>query len=142
MRFIIIDPRERTVRDVECKELRGAVIQSGLEPDRTDHGSFGRDETGHGYGFVVYEFGLFVPKDRQHYFALNRYLVAGTLVQYGYDQMGDTIDAKPLPTPPRWLTGDEAEAEMQAGTLDRPQQSVNGEVLWRWPEPNKIGVTP
>jgi hypothetical protein len=77
-----------------------------------------------------------VPKDEGHYFALNRYMVSGTCVVYGFDEAGDTVDAKMLPMQPRWLTGDEAEAEMQAGTLDRPKMALNGTLVWQWPGPD------
>lgn len=86
------------------------------------------------------EFGLYEPADKQHYFAVEARLYAGNAVMYAFDVKGKTVDLEAYP-PPRWFSSTEAiEDAIQHGTVVRPVVSVNGTVLWRWPEPVPKGM--
>ena len=138
MMFGIIDPERRTYRhQIEAPDVNDALVQAGLTPGKVDHGVLFRLSTRGGIGYVVYEYGMFVPAARQHYFAVGDTLIAGRTVLYEFAENGRTIDLHPdWVIAPRWFSSvEEIEAAIEAGEVRRPQMAVNGEVLWQWPQP-------
>lgn len=130
-RFIVIDAAARQVREEDHRNLVMAELSVGLKPDAVDHGTIQR-----GLGYAVYEFGLFVPADRQHYFAIGRHLIAGNCVLYAYDQIGETIDIEGFGLTVEFFSSLEAvETAIQNRRFPRPQIAVNGEPIWTWPQP-------
>jgi hypothetical protein len=130
MQFQIIDSDKASVRSFKCASLNEAMVAAGLKPGQVDFGGVCEGVT-----VVVYEFGLYVPKEKCRYFSIGRQLFVGNGVLYGHDQRGETVD---LPSPPPVIFYRDFSAVEQAigwNQIDRPQISVNGTVLWRWPEP-------
>lgn len=135
MKFTVINPKEKHMVTIDAADLKTAQEQAGL--DKVDHGLVMRDhETGAGISIVVYEFGLFVPAEEQHYFSLNGRLYAGNAVLYSFDFEGNTIDVMPPPGAPVWFDSlADVEAAIAAQAIPRPRMSINAEVIWEWPAP-------
>jgi hypothetical protein len=135
MKFGIIDPQTTRVEFVDAADLNKAKIAAGLDPDRVDHGIVWRDFQIGGTSIVVYEFGLYLPRDRARYFAIGRSLFAGPAVLYGFDAAGETVDLRELPAVFFFRDADEVERAIGTGQIGRPVMSMNDQILWRWPEP-------
>jgi hypothetical protein len=132
MQFQIIDSDKASVRSFKCATLNEAMIAAGLEPGHVDFGSVGEN-----ISIVVFEFGLFLPREKARFFSIQRALFVGNAVLFGHDQRGETVD---LPSPPPVMFYRDHLAVEQAinwNQIDRPQIAVNGTVLWRWPEARK-----
>jgi hypothetical protein len=137
----IIDPASLRCDIVDVKDVREAVIQAGLHPDRTDHGLIFRDYRVGGVARICYEFALFVPAQRQRYFSVQHFLCAGPHVLYQFDQAGETVDLTELPPVVFYRDASEVERAIFAGIVERPVMSVNQVVLWKWPDPpNDAGM--
>ncbi len=131
MKFIIINPSERSTQIVDEPDLKDAQRLAGL--DGVDHGILSKDP---GVAIVVYEFGLCEPGEHK-YFAIGRSLYAGNAVLYGFDRIGHTIDV-PFEPPINWLADEAAvEAAITAGLVTRPAVAVNGVVAEEWPNLHK-----
>ncbi len=132
MKFAVINPKERTFKYADWIDFAAAKREAGL--GHVDHGV-----CAHGIGIVVSEFGLYEPTDKQSYFAIGAQLYAGNAVMYAFDAHGKSIDLITYP-PPRWFSSaDAVEDAIQRRTVARPEVSMNGKVLWRWPEPHIAG---
>jgi hypothetical protein len=133
MKYVLIDAAEAVTRLVKCQGLDEAKILADLDPDHVDHGVILQ-----GVGIVVAEFGLFEPKEEQSYFALEGRLYAGNAVLYGYD-VSTGVDKDMTHMPPAIFFKDyeAVETAIDAGLVQRPEMAINGEVIWRWPEPRK-----
>jgi hypothetical protein len=128
MQFAIIDVNDKTVVPVECPDLVVAQTMVGLK--KVDHGVVAP-----GIGIVVDEFGLYVPPDKQSYFAIFGRLYAGHGVLYAFNKGGESVDLIAIP-PVLFMPGAAAvERCIELGTVQRPQISVNGVVTWQWPDP-------
>lgn len=129
MKYGIIIPRARHWAVVDCDGFAAALKAAGLTPTAIDFGEVCR-----GLHVVVYEYGLFDP--RQAYFALLGNLYAGNAVLFQTDGSGATIDFTPNPflmgTLQYLADSDEAEAAIRRQEVNRPQQTVNGMVTWEW----------
>ena len=139
MKFGIIDPKACTVDVIDFKDTLAAYTLAGLDPNQTDHGVLMSLPNG-ALCFVVYEFGFYVPADRQHYFAFGPRLVAGNAVAYQVDAFGYTVSMAPgiaarIIKPTWFKSAADVEAAIAAGTVSRPEVSINGEVIWAWPNP-------
>jgi hypothetical protein len=139
MKFVTINPKARSIDTVEARELRDALVTAGLDPDKVDHGSLGRHA-----GYVVYEFGMFIPPARQSYFSIMNLLIAGNCVLYGVDPTGETIDLmkSQIPTPSWYLGVNDVEHAIIFGKVRRPEMRVNGAIVWQWPQPAPPGLAP
>jgi hypothetical protein len=135
-RFVIVNPRARKIEAVECESVMDAQDIAGL--GNVDHGVIAQ-----GLGFVVDEFGLFVPPAQQAYFGLFGKLIAGTAVFYAFDEMGETLSLRASEFPDvRWYLGvNDVEASIAREEIERPIIAVNGMVLWEWPQPAPAGFT-
>jgi hypothetical protein len=132
MQFQIIDSDKASVRSFKCATLNEAMVAAGLEPGHVDFGGVCE-----GISLVVFEFGLYMPKEKVRFFSIGKSLYVGNAVLFGHDQSGETID---LPSPPPvmfYRDHSAVERSIARGEIDRPQIAVNGAVLWRWPEPRK-----
>lgn len=141
-RFIIVNPQQRSVAAMTFDSLREAKVAAGLDPDATDHGSIQIGSKGlYGLGYCVYEYSLFVPVERQHYFSLFRLLIGGPAVFYGYDEAGETIDLRKSEFPDvRFYLGiNDIEAAIERGEVQRPFMAANGVTMWEWPSPAPAG---
>jgi hypothetical protein len=135
-RFVIVNPRDRTVKGVNCDSLIDAQVMAGL--GNVDHGQIAR-----GLGYVVDEFGLFAPVSEQKYFGLFGHLIAGPAVFYLFDEMGETIDLRrsEFPDVRFYLGVNDVEAAIYRGEIERPFMAVNGVEYWRWPQQPPEGFT-
>jgi hypothetical protein len=131
VKYVLINPKLRTATTAEFDSLQDAERAAGLVPGEVDHGMLTRS-----IGYVVYEFGLFVPAAEQSYFAIGRSLIAGPAVLYGVDAWGESVNLMRSTIPDiRWFLGaNDVEAAIEAGEIIRPQMAVNDEVMWRWPQ--------
>jgi hypothetical protein len=132
MKFIIVDPKAKECRLIVARDLHTAEIAAGLPPNRADHGTIR-----HGLAIVVHENGMFEPVATTSYFAISKRLYAGTSVIYAYDREGETIDVDELTIPPTvWLDSrNDIETAISLGFVKRPTIAIEGETLWKWPEP-------
>ena len=137
----IVEPAKRETRAFECDSVNDAITEAGLERGHIDFGMISRDaDSGDGIEMVVYEFGLFDPPKRQHYFTIDQRLVAGNAVLFGFDMMGESrsISRHELPDI-SYLNGEaEIEAAIRAGHVRRPAMRLNGQLLWQWPQPSPL----
>lgn len=137
MKFLTIDATNRTVQVSNHADLYAAMEAVGLKQGETDFGSVGAQEpAGGGYSIVLYEFGLFSEPATTHYFELGGNLYAGNAVIFRYDRSGETADFPEGTTViPRFMTGDEAILAVHDGNVRRPETSIDGDVIWQWPNP-------
>lgn len=136
MKYGRIDAAAHKLDIIESDLFDSAERMCGLDPGKTDHGTIGHHPDVGGIGIVVAEFGLFVPPLNQYYFALDARLFAGNAMLYCYDEAGDTVDFDDtgLVTPRWFASGMEVARAITKGELIRPQLSVNGVVVWEWPQ--------
>lgn len=138
MKFLIIDARRKLARIDDFRDLVHAETSVGLDPKCVDHGSIRR-----GVGYVVHDFSLFVPADKQDYFRIGSRLIAGHAVLYAYDKTGETIDFEiELGFDAMWAFGIQffesaarVEEAIASKLVLRPMISINGDPIWRWPNP-------
>ena len=129
-RFVVINPRKRTVEAVTFDDVVQAMATVGLAS--VDHGVLGR-----GLGYCIYEHSLFVPPSEQHYCGLGGHLIAGPAVLYGFDHEGETVDLllSQIPDVTFYLGVNDVEAAIYRGEIERPFIAVNGVRHWEWPQP-------
>ena len=127
MRYATIDPEKQRVRVIEAETLDAAMVSAGLGDVGHDHGLVGNH-----IGIFVYEYGLYEPPERQHYFAIGRKLFAGKALLYRYGIRGETINLTECPEPQFFASVAAIEAAIAAGKIDRPETSINGKVTWQW----------
>lgn len=132
MRFVLIDPKEKQISYIEAPDVRSAAIDHA-DLGGVDHGSLGAR-----IFIVVDEFGLLKPPAEQAFFSLGGQLYANKAIVYATDEAGETVDF-PLDKLPRlrevaafWESVADIEAAIADGLLQRPQTSINGEVVWEW----------
>jgi hypothetical protein len=103
-----------------------------------DHGVLTRRDN-YSLSYVVHEFGLFVPVEQQRYAAVGGRVIAGNAVIYAFDQAGETVDVRDenaVRSATTWLpTIFDMQRAIAFGLIQRPVIMVNGEMIWRWPEP-------
>ena len=130
MRFVTINPSAHLIEFIESVSVDAAVRHAGLSKD-VDHGIIDRS-----IAVVVHEFSMFADPDQQSYFAMGGRLYAGNALLYAYAASGETTDMPDVRLEPTFLHGrEEVEAAIQNRIVARPEMKVNGEVIWRWPEP-------
>lgn len=131
MQYVLVNPILRATLGRSYASLQDAEVAAGLDPGKVDHGMLTRS-----IGYVVYEYGLFVPPADQHYFAIGKTLIAGSAVLYGVNAWGETVNLYRSTIPDiRWFLGaNDVEAAIDAGEIVRPETAVNGVVTWRWPD--------
>jgi hypothetical protein len=143
IRYLIIDPTARTVRKFETKDTtaKDAMATAGLKPGAVDFGMVGP-----AVSIIVGETGLFSDPDKGGYFSLGLSLFHGPAVLFGVGDSGETISLA-VAADHNVLSGirfydslSQIEKAIQDGVVDRPQMSVNGEVVWRWPEQGSLGL--
>jgi hypothetical protein len=130
MKFCIINPTELTAKMVDVEDFHAALKVAGLKQGQIDFGALSRY-----LHIAVYEFGLYLPLDQQKYFSLGRNLYIGNAVFFGSDDHGETINLPRLPPVMFYRDADAVERAIQRDEIDRPIVSVNGAVLWQWPQP-------
>jgi hypothetical protein len=133
-RFVVVNPFARKIEAVETETLIDAQTLAGL--GNVDHGVLGRGPH-FSIGYVVDEFGLFVPVSEQKYFGTCGVLIAGTAVFYGFDQAGETVSIRrsEFPDVTFYLGINDVEAAITREEVERPVIAVNGMVIWEWPNP-------
>lgn len=141
--YAVINPSKKTVELVQAEGMDAALMQAGLKSGEVDWGSIGRTTDKRTITIVAYEFGL---RDdmagdgwvEPNYTRIGRQMYAGNLLVMAADNMGEDADvtAKDVMTLKNhleWLpTRQDCEDAMSRGAMDRPQMSVNGQVLWQW----------
>lgn len=133
MRFLHIDPKAKTVKPAEGADPH---IIPALAKVNVDHNvviKFSRHGWG-GIGIFVYEYGLM--EGDGPYFELLGVLYSGDAVLYRFDDAGETVDMPEKEDSlikPRWFANkEEVELGIAAGVVERPVNTVNGAVIWRW----------
>lgn len=135
MKFGILDPEKLTFELVEAANGHAAYKLARLHPMKTDHGTLMRLPNAGLINYVCYEFAFFVPVTKQHYCAIGDRLIAGRAVIYQTNRHGYTIDLDGWRITPTWFgSADQVETAIAAGVVNRPMLSVNGELLWQWPQ--------
>ena len=131
MKYVLVNPILRTATAGDYASLQDAEVAAGLDPGKVDHGMISRS-----IGYVVFEFGLFVPPAEQSYFAIGQTLIAGSAVLYGVNAWGESVNLHRSTIPDiRWFLGaNDVEAAIEAREIIRPQTAVNGSVMWQWPD--------
>lgn len=132
MRYVIVKPKTREVYANNFDTIQDAMVDAGLEPHAVDMGVLAR-----GLGYVVYEYGLFDPPSQTSYCGIAGRLIPGPTVLYGFDEAGETIDLRrsEIPDVAFYLGVNDVEAAIDRNEIERPEISVNGAVLWQWPQP-------
>ena len=136
-RIIVIDPRDRTITTLEVDAKAGPLHASIITPGKggVDHGQLMP-----GFHIIVNGFGLVGDGEDTGYFSLGRQLFNGAAVVYATDEAGETIDTDQeqldLIKAVAHFYGStgEVEAAIASYRLQRPQMSINGKVVWRWPD--------
>lgn len=124
MKFILI--RKGTIEHSECKDLDEALEKVDLAPGQVDFGNVTRH-----LNIVVYEFGLYSEKV-QHYFSIFKQLYVGNAVLFASDDVGNTVDITSDPPVMFYRDTLMVEEAIKRGAINRPQVSVNGNVIWQW----------
>jgi hypothetical protein len=139
-KFVIVNPKARKIEAVDFESLIHAQALAGL--GNVDHGVLGRGVR-YSIGYVVDEFGLFVPAAEQSYFGSCGLLIAGPAVFYGFDEAGETVDLRrsEFPDVTFYLGVNDVEAAINREEIERPFMAVNGVELWHWPQPAPYGMT-
>lgn len=81
--------------------------------------------------------------DKGEYFRLGQNLYAGNAIVFAYDEAGETIDVPErvcsglIDHFERLPTRLDVENAIFIGKVNRPVVTVNGEEVWRWPEPKE-----
>lgn len=133
MKFVLIEPAKPKVEIIDAAEMAKACARAGLESTKVDHGVVSRTKQ-RGISIVVYEFGLFVPVQKQYYFAIGKHLYAGNAILYAFNYEGATIDfLPPIPMLAFFENALAVEDAIHRHTVDRPQMLLNGELIWSWP---------
>ncbi len=139
-RFAIVRPRAKKIDPLICTDYKSAVIVAGLEVGALDFGTVTRLHNGGSLSIIVYEYGL-MRGDSGAYFSLCKNLYNGNAVLFQTDLEGETVDISQatighwnLGCPElNWLgTVPEVEKAIAAGLCFRPQNSINGQVIWSW----------
>lgn len=134
MKFFVINPAETSNDIVEAEDMR--ELYPGLGLVNVDHGVVlppHLSDTRVGIGIVVDENSLFVPPEKQRYFAIGKQLYGGNAVCYGFQEGGDTVDLELVPAV-SFMSVAGIEKAIAAGQIVRPVCAINGVVYWRWPE--------
>jgi hypothetical protein len=132
----IIDTKLKKLLPFNSKEsdLSDAFAFASLKKGEVDFGSIAE-----GYFIIVYEFGLMKGK-QDEYFRLGTQLFNGNAILFHSNEDGATID---LPSAiidhlnqctmvEFFPSIDSIEEAIEAGHINRPQNSINGEIFWEW----------
>jgi hypothetical protein len=135
VKFVVINPKKRTIETVDCESLIDAQTAAGL--GNVDHGMLAAR-----IGYVVDEFGLYSSPMTQSYFGIKGRLIAGVSVLYGIDDAGENVPLmkSQVPDATFYLGVNDVEAAIARGEVARPISSFNGREFWRWPQPAPKGV--
>jgi hypothetical protein len=139
MRFVIVDPKQRTIKTVDCADIIEAQDLAGLGD--VDHGMIGRNPKG-GIAYCIGDQSMFEPSPaQQSYCGLAGRLMAGPLVLYAFDERGETKDLRRSEVPDvQWYLGvNDVEAAIDRNEIARPIIAVNDIILWQWPQPRMGG---
>lgn len=140
MKFAIIKSAAKQIELVDEPDVWAAMeAHTDLKRGEIDFGSLSREVK-----IIVYEFGMFLEPDdpRDHHFSLGRQLFVGDAVIFASDDEGETIDFtdKNLvllkAVTHFYQSRATVEYAIRNGRIDRPQMSLNGEIIWQWPQRN------
>jgi hypothetical protein len=141
MKFMTINAKARSVRRIEMPTLQGVEEMMGLK--LVDHGQVRAPLMGRlgqmlapGIAIVVQEDGLYRDASDGRYFGLMGELYHGNAVLYAFDHHGETVDfPQALTIEPAFFDDLVAiEAAISEAAINRPVTTMNGVVMWTWPE--------
>ena len=136
MKFVVIDPQLCKVAVEEANQLSDLYHSVGLPADQVEFSCVHSNEkSGETISIVVYEFGLFKPKEMGKYFSLGGQLLEGGAILFAADYKGETISFVYKPPVVFYRSYVEVEQAIERGEVVRPEMAVNGEVIWKWPDP-------
>jgi len=145
--YALIEPESRIVMFGKFPDYKAALAAVGLgDPLGVDFGTIGRFRDGSTLSIIVYEYGLLDGGKQfpDQYWALGRKLFSGPGVIFAADEEGETTDIPAflqaehegkshLESHITWIgSAATAEALIQAGEIDRPRTTINGETTWEW----------
>ena|SRR5262252_7936994 len=137
LRYGKIDALDHKVYGVEAAALNEAHIICGLEPTTVEHKIIQHEAGIGGIGMFVDANSLFVPPVNQHYFSIGPNLYGGNALLYRYDAWDKTVDFASLGSDIEvrfYESGQEVSRAISWGEITRPTRSINGRVVWEWPQ--------
>lgn len=144
-KYAIVDVTEKTVELVEMKTLEMALNRAGLKTGEVDWSGMGHTRDKRHITLMAYEFGLrpdYNGGREFKYCRIGNQMYAGNLVIFASDEEGENADMTQqevnfLMKHMEWLEDKAAcEKAIEAGRIERPHMSVNGEVMWQWNREN------
>lgn len=134
-KFALIEPAQKMVRLEEFTDLNPDAFNAAGLTKGVDFGAIAPN-----HSIVVYEFGLFVKPEDQHFFAIGRSLYAGNAVIFC------EVDGKPADVDPEFYnhllatirffnSSKEVEDAIEAEEIIQPSLSIGDETVWVWPQP-------
>ena len=136
MRAILIDPFERTVEEIDVPNSGGETIKAKIGAPYFDIARMGSTVIG-----FVDDQGLCRKGQRFWHFDHpgGGVLMAGRCLIMSVDEEGETVGLDiraTLAHTKRYVeflgNGEEAEGQILAGLLKRPNITLNGDIIWEW----------
>jgi hypothetical protein len=139
LKFVLIDPRDCSVRMVEAESPNDIYENVGLRRNEVDFGCVYKSQSeGWSINIIVDEFGMYKPVDEAKYFSLGGQLISGGCIMFRADDGGETISMNALPPVMFYRSAAEVEEAITRGEIVRPRMLVNEELIWEWPQPRRI----
>jgi hypothetical protein len=118
---------------VEAENLNDIYEQVGLKRHEVDFACI-YNSGEWSLNIIVSEFGMYVPVEQAKYFSIGGQLLEGGAIIFRADEGGDTVDMVSVPPVMFYRSHLEVEQAISRGEVVRPRMSVNGQVVWTWPE--------
>jgi hypothetical protein len=118
---------------VEAENLNDVYEQVGLKRHEVDFACIYKSQEW-SLNIIVGEFGMFTPVEQAKYFSIGGQLLEGGAIIFRADEGGDTVDMVQVPPVMFYRSHVEVEQAIAKGEIVRPRMSVNGQVVWTWPE--------
>lgn len=131
-KYGILNIETRTFKALEFNTYNQAMANVGLKSGSVDFGNIAEN-----LSIIVYEYGLFRGSAGKYWTLFNR-LFEGNAVIFQSDEMGETVDLEGenfiLDNIKFFNNINEVESAIDRGEVVRPKTSINGNVIWQWPQ--------
>jgi hypothetical protein len=141
-KFVLIDPRDCTVKLVALEDLSAGYDAVGLDRTNLDFTCIYKAPMERwSLNIIVDDLGMYRPIEQAKYWSLGGQLLEGGAIIFKAEEGGETSSMEMVPPVMFYRSHLEVEQAIARGEIARPQMSVNGEVVWRWPEarPGMVG---